>query len=65
MNLSSHISHGSKAILAVVEDFMLFTECDENDGERSCKEFVNGADKGYGYVVCDNCEGCPFYGGVW
>ena len=55
MNLSSHISHGSKAFLVVMKDFMLFTKCGKDGGECARKIFVDGANKGYGSVVCDNC----------
>ena len=54
MNLSSHISHGSTIVLALVKDFMLSIECGKDGGECACIEFVGGACEGYEYVVCDN-----------
>ena len=42
---------------------MLFTKCGEDGDEFVCKEVVNGAGEGYGYIVV-RIVGCHFYGGV-
>ena len=41
--------------LVVVNDFILFTKYGNDGGECARKEFVDGACKGYGSVICDNC----------
>ena len=39
----------------MVKDFILFSKCSEKGDECACKEFVDDATEGYGFVFCDNC----------